>query len=200
MISNTTDSAVIGSMDAGESELSIGARLRQRRKALRMTLKDVSEASGVAESFISQLERGIHTGSIRTLQKISAALGLVVGDLFSTEEAGGPRVIRFNPGDGFSFGENASKMRLTPRSFNHLEVFLGEFEPYGSTGVEPYSHGASEEVLVVLEGEVEVTLGGQTFALAALDSIPYLSRVAHRVAETAGRHAKVLWAMAPPSF
>src|SRR4051794_19616907 len=160
-----------------------------------MTLKDVSQASGLAESFISQLERGVHTGSVRTLQKISDVLGLAVGDLFTSSEVGAPRVRRFVASEGFSFGVNASKLRLTPRTFDHLEVFLGVFEPHGSTGVEPYSHGDSEELVLVIEGQVDVTVGDQTYRLEALDSIPYFSRDAHRVVETAGRQAKVLWAM-----
>jgi transcriptional regulator with XRE-family HTH domain len=190
----------LASGEENEATESIGSRLRRRRKALRMTLKDVATAAGLAESFLSQLERGIHTGSIRTLQKICDVLGLAVGDLFLTEQNEGPRPTRFSTSEGFSFGVDARKVRLTPRSFDHLEVFIGVLEPHGSTGVEPYSHGDSEELVLVIEGEVEVTIGEQSFRLGPLDSVPYLSTQPHRVAEVAGSQAKVLWAMAPPSF
>lgn len=201
VISNTNgeSSEVTDGLEVDDSE-SIGSRLRRRRKALRMTLKDVANATGLAESFISQLERGIHSGSIRTLQKISEVLGLVVGDLFTNQGEGATQITRFHSSEGFSFGVDARKLRLTPRSFDHLEVFLGVLEPYGSTGVESYSHGDSEELVLVISGEVEATVGDRVFRLGPLDSVPYFSRQSHRVAEVAGGTATVLWAMAPPSF
>lgn len=191
-----------GSMHGGphNDHESVGQRLRRRRKAKRMTLREVAAQTGLAEGFISQLERGVHSGSVRTLQKLSAALGLDVGDLFEESVNGSPAVNRFVDTIGFSFGVDARKSRLTPKSFDHLEVFLGVLEPYGSTGVEPYSHGDSEELLLVIDGEVEATVGDQTFHLSALDSLPYSSSKAHRVAESAGEQATVLWAIAPPSY
>ncbi|WP_255945331.1 helix-turn-helix domain-containing protein [Streptomyces odontomachi] len=177
---------------------SVGARLRRRRLALRMTLRQVAEATGLSEGFVSQLERGVHSGSIATLQKIAALLGLEVGDLFTWDRS--PAVRRFTDQQGFSFGVSGRKVRLTPKQFNHLEAFLGVFEAGGSTGVEPYSHGESEELLFVVSGEVEVTVGKTVHHLAALDSLTYSSSEPHRVMEKAGDTAMVLWAMAPPSY
>ncbi len=185
---------------ADSAHETVGQRLRRRRLAKRMTLREVATQTGLAEGFISQLERGVHSGSVRTLQKLCAALGLTVGDLFEENRTDKPAINRFSETSGFSFGVNARKTRITPKSFDHLEVFIGVLEPYGSTGVEPYSHGDSEELLLVIEGEVTATVGDQTYKLEALDSLPYSSKQAHRVAETAGQTAKVLWAIAPPSY
>lgn len=185
-----------GSEDAN----AIGARLRRRRRAKRMTLRQVAEQAGLAEGFVSQLERGVHSGSVKTLQKICQVLGLTVGELFDDSWNEVPSVQRFVDARGFSFGINARKARVTPKSFDHLEVFIGVLEPYGSTGVEPYSHGDSEELLLVIEGEVEATVGEKTYRLGQLDSLPYSSKKAHRVAEVAGEQATVLWAISPPSY
>ncbi|WP_432043140.1 helix-turn-helix domain-containing protein [Streptomyces cadmiisoli] len=178
---------------------SVGSRLRQRRLALRLTLRQVAESAGLSEGFLSQLERGVHSGSIATLQKVAAALGLDVGDLFTPSE-NKPAVRRFTDQQGFAFGVSGRKLRLTPKQFNHLEVFLGVFEAGGSTGVEAYSHGESEELLLVVSGEVEVTVGETVHRLATLDSITYLSSEPHRVREAANATATVLWAIAPPSY
>jgi transcriptional regulator with XRE-family HTH domain len=185
-----------GSEDAN----AIGARLRRRRRAKRMTLRQVAEQAGLAEGFVSQLERGVHSGSVKTLQKICQVLGLTVGELFDDSWNEVPGVQRFVDARGFSFGINARKARVTPKSFDHLEVFIGVLEPYGSTGVEPYSHGDSEELLLVIEGDVEATVGEKTYRLGQLDSLPYSSKEAHRVAEVAGQQATVLWAISPPSY
>jgi transcriptional regulator with XRE-family HTH domain len=178
----------------------VGNRLRQRRLALRLTLRQVADAAGLSEGFVSQLERGVHSGSIATLQKISAVLGLEVGDLFTGTWDNRPAVRRFTDQQGFAFGVAGRKVRLTPKQFNHLEAFVGVFDSGGSTGVEPYSHGDSEELLFVVSGEVEVMVGDIVHHLSALDSITYSSSEPHRVRETAGATATVLWAMAPPSY
>ena len=58
-----------------------------------------------------------------------------------------------------SWGTFGRKALLTPKPFEALEVVAASFEPGGSTGAEPYAHGDSEEMLLVVAGEVELTLG-----------------------------------------
>ncbi|QIZ37250.1 helix-turn-helix domain-containing protein [Saccharopolyspora sp. ASAGF58] len=190
--------SALGATARAQGTESVGARLRERRLALRLTLRQVADRAGLSEGFVSQLERGVHSGSIATLQKITAVLGLDVGDVFTWDRS--PAVLRFTDQQGFAFGESGRKVRLTPKQFHHLEAFLGVFEAGGSTGVEPYSHGDSEELLFVVSGEVEVTVGAAVHHLSALDSITYSSSEPHRVKESAGGTATVLWAMAPPSY
>ncbi|MFE0205324.1 helix-turn-helix domain-containing protein [Streptomyces sp. NPDC058985] len=177
----------------------IGGRLRRRRRALHLTLKDVADRSGVTEGHLSQVERDQANAGVRTLQRLCEVLG--VGDLFSAGGTAANPVLRFRDARGMSFGEGATKIKLTPSSFDHLEVLLGHFAPGGSTGVEPYTHGSSEEILLVLAGEVDVQVGDQLHRLSALDSVHYRSSDPHRVAETTGvDEARVLWAMAPPTY
>lgn len=179
---------------------SVGARLRRRRLAKRLTLRETAEAAGLSEGFLSQLERGVHAGSVATLQKVSAVLGLSVGSLFEDSWRSEPAVHRLVDGEGFAFGVNARKVRLTPPHCTHLEVLLGVLDPGGSTGPQAYSHGDSDELLLVLEGVVEVTVGEATHTLGPLESITYTSNFPHRIQEAQGAPARVLWTIAPPSY
>ena len=189
------------SNDEPDSRPGVGARLRRRRRALHLTLKDVAEQTGLTEGYLSQVERDQVNASVRTLQRLCAVLKLTVGDLFDQGGSASGAVLRFRDTHGMSFGEGATKIKLTPGSFDHLEVLLGHFAPGGSTGVEPYTHGSSEELLLCLSGEVEVEIRGQRHRLSALDSIHYLSSDPHRVAEITGtQEARVLWAIAPPTY
>ncbi len=154
----------------------------------------------VTEGHLSAIERGRSNASVLTLQRICAVLRLKVGDLFAQTESVQP-VLRFRDARGMAFGEGASKIKLTPAHFDHLELLLGHFAPGGSTGVDPYTHGDSEEVLFVVDGEVEVTIDGDTQTLSTFDSIHYSSSRPHRVVERTGTaEARVLWAMAPPTY
>ncbi|MBO8193862.1 helix-turn-helix transcriptional regulator [Streptomyces oryzae] len=184
-----------------DSRSGIGSRLRRRRRALHLTLKDVADRTGLTEGYLSQVERDQVNASVRTLQRLCEVLKLTVGDLFEQSGSAAAPVLRFRDAHGMSFGEGATKIKLTPGSFDHLEVLLGHFRPGGSTGVEPYTHGSSEELLLVLSGEVEVWVRDQRHRLSALDSLHYLSSDPHRVVEITGTHeARVLWAIAPPTY
>lgn len=188
--------------DEAPATSTVGARLKRRRRALGLTLKDVAEGSGLTQGFISQIERGHANGSVRALQSICSVLKLGVGDLFDAPAAeASSRVQRFRDAQGFSFGNGATKLKLTPSHFDHLEVLIGLFEPGGSTGEGQYTHGASEEVIVVLSGDVVVTVGDDTYELGELDSLHYNSSEPHRVIEATGTdQARVLWTMAPPTY
>lgn len=189
------------SNEPSEVHAGIGTRLRRRRRALHLTLSDVASQTGLTEGYLSQVERDQANASVRTLQRLCAVLKLNVGDLFGQGDGTTSPVLRFRDTHGKAFGEGATKVKLTPASFDHLEVLYGHFEPGGSTGVEPYTHGSSEELLLVLSGEVEVWVGDQHHQLSAMDSIHYHSSDPHRIAEATGTdEARVLWTMAPPTY
>jgi len=178
--------------------VTMGARLRARRKALRQTLAQVALAAGVSEGFLSQLERDRNTASIATLQRVCESLQMSVGELFASQPA--TSIYRHGESHHHEVGSHVRKVRITPTSNHQLEGYIGEFDAYGSTGDEAYSHGDSEEMLLVISGRVEVTVGDRVDLLSALDSVSYLSSARHKVREIAGEPAFVLWVMSPPSY
>ena len=58
-----------------EDQYLIGAGLRRARRGREMTLREVAHAAGVTESFLSQVERGVASPSIASVQRIARALG-----------------------------------------------------------------------------------------------------------------------------
>ena len=51
------------------------------RKHLGITLRDLSERTGVALSYLSEIERGLKPGSAATLSRIARALGTTIDSL-----------------------------------------------------------------------------------------------------------------------
>jgi transcriptional regulator with XRE-family HTH domain len=178
----------------------LGERLRAIRLLRRRTLKDVAAAAGVSESFVSQLERGRTGASVASLQRLAAALGIEVSDLFATDGLPRPRVLRRGARETVVWGHLGRKALLTPKLFHSLEVVAAEFEPGGSTGDEPYTHGDSEELLLVLGGRVHVQLGTDVYDLGAGDSVHYRSSTPHRVTNPGDEPAEVLFVISPPSY
>jgi transcriptional regulator with XRE-family HTH domain len=182
------------------AEVDVGERLRELRRIRRCTLRTIADRSGLSESFLSQVERGRSSASIASLRKIADALGVAMADLFEPGGLPGPRVLRRDERPALSFGTLGRKLLLTPKPLHHLEVFAGELEVGGSTGEQPYAHGDSEELFVVISGSVQLELGGELFELESGDCIDYRSSTPHRVSNTGQELAEVMWIISPPSY
>jgi mannose-6-phosphate isomerase-like protein (cupin superfamily) len=163
-------------------------------------LNDVAVAASVSESFLSQLERGRTGASVASLQRLAAALGIEVSDLFASDGLPRPTVLRREARQPVLWGHLGRKALLTPKPFHALEVVAVEFDAGGSTGNEPYTHGDSEELLVVVEGRVHVQLGTEVYDLRAGDSVHYRSSTPHRVSNPGDEPAEVLFVISPPSY
>src|ERR671934_2690972 len=182
------------------TEVDVGERLRAIRRSRRATLRTIAARSGLSESFLSQVERGRSSASIASLRRIADALGVSIADLFDLDGVPGPRVLRREERPALAFGVLGRKLLLTPRPLQNLEVFIGELEVGGSTGHQPYAHGDSEELFVVLSGSVQLELGGELFELDRGDSIDYRSSTPHRVSNAGAELAEVMWIISPPSY
>jgi DNA-binding NtrC family response regulator len=60
----------------------VGEAVRERRKAVEITLAELARRTGNSVAFLSQVELGKSAASVETLYKISLALGVHVRDLF----------------------------------------------------------------------------------------------------------------------
>ena len=182
-------------------EVRMGERLRSLRRLRRATLKAVAERAGLSESFLSQVERGRASPSIGSLQRIAEALGVSVADLFAPDwERPPPRVLRRAVRPTLPLGTSGRKFLLTPRPLENLEVFVGELAPGGSTADEPYTHGDSEELVVVLSGTLSLQLGDEVYELGPSDSIDYRSSTPHRAYNAGDEAVEAIWIISPPSL
>jgi len=61
---------------------SLGNAIRERRKALGLTLAQMAQRTNVSLGYLSQIELGKNSASIETLYRISLGLGIKIADLF----------------------------------------------------------------------------------------------------------------------
>ena len=66
--------------------MTIGTRIRHWRLKAEKTQRKLSESSGLTVSYLSRLENGRITPSIRTLEKLAKALEMPVTAFFETEQ------------------------------------------------------------------------------------------------------------------
>lgn len=61
---------------------SLGTTIRDRRKAMGLTLAQMAQRTNVSLGYLSQIELGKNSASIETLYRISLGLGVKIADLF----------------------------------------------------------------------------------------------------------------------
>lgn len=175
----------------------VGARLKAVRQARRLTLTDVAEASGLTKGFLSKLERDQASASVAALVRVCAALGISPGSLF--EAAPNGEVVRAGSYPPIAFGgQGLTEFLLTPSGERRLQALLSEVAPGGGSGEEAYALPAEVEFAFVLEGALEVTVGGEVTALGSGDAFTFSPGTEHgfRSLRTDGV-TRVLWVFAP---
>ncbi|NMM85942.1 XRE family transcriptional regulator [Rhodococcus sp. SRB_17] len=186
----------------------IGARLKAARQSKRLTLDDLAESCGVTKGYLSKLERDHVNASVATLIKVCAVLEIPVGSLFENASAG--EVVRADAKPQISFGgEKMTEFLLTPSNERRIQVLLGEIEPGGGSGQEPYSLPVDVNFVHVIEGGLRVSFeGGRTdpdgesvdaedVVLGAGDSFTFTPRHNHSFQAEGASSARVLWVLNP---
>ncbi len=65
----------------------LGAAIRERRKALGLTLAEMAKRTSISLGYLSQIELGKNSASIETLYRIALGLRVRVADLFQSVQA-----------------------------------------------------------------------------------------------------------------
>lgn len=162
---------------AASIQRSLGQRLRDRRLALGLTLKEVADAASLSVGFISQIERGITTPSLTSLIRVGRVLKSEVGD-FLAQPRGDSAATRRDERLVYALGGNAITYERLSASFpgNVLRSTLMH-EPPGFRS-EPMSH-EGEEIFYILEGALTIEIDGERTILETGDSIHFPSTRTH---------------------
>lgn len=178
----------------------LGQRVRDLRLRRRLTLRQLAQMTDASASFISQLERGLTGASTASLNQIASALGVSVALLFEGPVApSSAGVLPRSRRPSLPASHGCRKTLLSRPPIRDMEVYGGEFEIGGSTGPNLYTHGDAHEILVVLRGVVEVSLGESRHVLEEGDSIEYATSTPHRTENIGNSRAEVMWIIAPPT-
>ena len=183
----------------GPTEVELGKRIRERRRELGLTQGVVADAAGLTKSFVSQVERGCTAPSISTLRGIAKALDVSMFYFFEESRGNHTVVRRHERASVRNQGANLYYELLTPDLQRTIQMIWLHMEPGEITSDSPRSHDG-EECAVVLDGTVEVQVGGVSHILSAGDSISFDSGLPHNVRNVGPTPATLISAITPPSF
>ncbi|WP_196258255.1 helix-turn-helix domain-containing protein [Pelagibacterium limicola] len=170
----------------------VGALIRARRHALRMTLQTLGQEAGISVGYLSQVERDQASPSISTLASVARALKVGV-DYFiaapSTQDAltrGGERM-RFSVND-----PRISYERLHAEfPGNVMSSFLITIAPGYRSEI---ANHEGEELVVVLDGHLMLRIEDDEMQIGPGDSIHFRGNRSHSWANDSDSPARLLWA------
>jgi transcriptional regulator with XRE-family HTH domain len=200
---HNVDSMVLDRKDWRAIDKVLGERIRHRRLARKISLKNLAESSGISIGLLSQIERGLSSPSLRVLAALANALQLGLADLFGDETSPPPQddkiVVRAEERKKLTFWRTGiSKELLTPQAENStLDVFIVVLEPGGTSGSQLYSH-EGVEAGTVLEGGIGINVEGKEYRLQAGDSFRFTSTRQHSFWNPGAVTARVLWVNSRP--
>ncbi len=163
----------------------IGERLRDRRKAMGLSMKRLAEDTKLSAPLFSRIENGLVIPSIPTLQEIANALKVDIGYFFKKEEDRGYVVTREGSRKQ-KYSKRGSRGKVTYGLEHLAEGMENPFmEPCivtefaGPDENFPLARHDGQEFVYVLEGKLELTLGEKTFSLNRGDAAYFIGEIPH---------------------
>jgi len=178
----------------------LGADLRALRKARGMTLSDLGDVLGKSVGWISQVERDISDPSIDDLREMAKALNVSVSSLFRQKALPEEQGLIVRKTARRPIGLRAAGLveeLLSPDLTDDFEVIHSTFQPHSRLS-QPRQR-PTQEVGYIVEGQLDLTINDQTFALNPGDSF----RIRGELYAWANPYANpcvAIWVIAPPVY
>ena len=165
---------------AGGVSQAIGGRVRQGRNSRGWTLDQLAERSGVSRRMLVSIEQGSANPSIATLLLISDALGIGLPALVEMNRTPGLRVTRAGTAPVLWRGKLGGRAVLVAGTEppDVTEVWDWTLGP-GESHPSPAHAAGTRELLLVLDGQLEVRAGQHTEVLAKGDSASFAGDLPH---------------------
>lgn len=185
-------------------EIQLGQKLREVRKAKGISIKDISQQTGLTSSFISQFERGLSKASMDSFLKIVDALGINPSSLYSDETSKNKenqtvKLVRNNSVKANHYSqltaENIDEYLLSS-SNTDVEIYKTIIQP-GSTLDNAYAYSNKIEFVTVVDGQLSVKLIDQVIELRAGDSLTIQNNVEKIWENQSDQETVAIWVVYP---
>lgn len=182
--------------------MDIGLRLQEVRHKKGLSQRELAKRVGVTNSTISLIEQNKVSPSISSLKKVLEGIPISLADFFTVDIAHGDADVPFygkdeqtDVGNGeihyFLVGQNKPQRQM---------CILREIMPAGAdTGKDMLTH-EGEEGGVIVQGQIELTVGDQMRILGPGDAYYFDSKTPHRFRNISNQDAVLVSANTPASF
>ena len=198
------DQEIVFPSIGGRKPSNLGDKLKNLRKKLGMTQKELAEQVGVTPSFISQLEKSLISPSLDSLFKLSDKLNTQpIYFLMDGEDGPGQKMI-IRPGERQYIHLQDVKTKEVNLQRLVSDVINRRMEPHiltmreGATVDGHFFSHKGDEFAYIMAGELEVEIEEKKHMLRQGDSFYIESIVPSHWANIGKGEAVILWVLSPP--
>jgi transcriptional regulator with XRE-family HTH domain len=175
----------------------VGERIRQRRKELGYSLRQLGARTNLTASFLSQVENNRSSISLASLQRIATALEVPMFAFLNGAHQPSP-VVRAGERPRLDLCDADICYELTTRHLGgQLMAVIIHIQPGGRRIAEPLSK-PTDELMYVMRGQLSITIDDQTYTLDPGDTICYAGRSLREFAALGNDEVQVLCCLTPP--
>ncbi|MFV0503382.1 MAG: helix-turn-helix domain-containing protein [Lachnospirales bacterium] len=185
-----------------EDDINVGKKVKEYRNIKKLSIKKLSELTGITSSMISQIEKNQVNPSINTIKNIANALEIPLFYFFQEDIPSASIIVRSDERKiiGIPSNRDVTYELLTSDIQGEIEFCLMTLPAKTDTGNEYQSH-IGEEVAYVVSGEVEISIANSDLTLLkAGDSLRLRPQTKHKWFNNSNFQTQVIFAITPPSF
>lgn len=178
----------------------LGKRIKERREAFGLSLCELSNATGVSSSLLSQIEHMKASPSLNTLKAIANSLNTTIGALVGEKETVDRNpVVRHNKKKLVKQTEHGAMLyQISDYSpVQSIETYLVRLENQGTCKGLTDSTRHAEEFCYILSGVIEIGLKSKSYVLNQGDSIYFDSNELEAITNMQNGVSDFLWMVAP---
>jgi XRE family transcriptional regulator, regulator of sulfur utilization len=165
------------------------------REAMDLSLRDLSERSGVSAPMLSQVERGETSPTLQVAARIASGLELRLSQLLRLDEDGTVEIVRAGEGRRGGTAGHAYVVLTPPLPGLRAEVARHTLAPGATTGGpgDPPRHEPdARETATVETGALTLHIDGAEHRLAAGDTVTFDADLPHHFANHTKEEAVLL--------
>jgi transcriptional regulator with XRE-family HTH domain len=172
----------------------IGAKVARARSERGWSLAQLAQRAGLSTAAVHKIEKSGMTPTIASLMKIAAALGKSVGHFVEEPETPDVMVVRGDERGHVYTSKQGLDLRNFTGRYGAFAMAGAEaiVEPQADSGPAPMRH-PGEELVLMLEGRMEFTVGGATHEIGAGDSIHFRTVRPHSWRNPSDEPARAIW-------
>jgi transcriptional regulator with XRE-family HTH domain len=173
----------------------VGLRVRALREAMSLSLRDLSDRSGVSAPMLSQVERGETSPTLAVAARIAGGLELSLSQLLRLDESGEVSIVRAADRRRGGAAGHRYEILTPPRPGQRAELSRHTLAPGAATGGPgdpPMHEPGTREIAYVDAGQVALVVDGARHELDAGDCVTFDADLPHHFENTGKEEAALL--------
>jgi transcriptional regulator with XRE-family HTH domain len=159
-----------------------GTRIKMLREGMGLSLRDLSDRSGVSAPMLSQVERGETSPTLATAARIARGLDLTLSQLLRLDEGGEVLIVRAAERRSGGADGHRYEILTPPLPGQRAELSRHVLAPgaiTGGPGDPPFHEPGARETALIESGAVVLVVEDQRHELAAGDCVTFDADLPH---------------------